>query len=33
MVHNLVYFAGLLKQNPIPTNLKALRKEAAETKR
>jgi multimeric flavodoxin WrbA len=33
MVHNLVYFAGLLKQNPIPTNLKALRKQATETKR
>ena len=33
MVRNLVYFAGLLKQNPIPTNLKALQKDAAETKR
>jgi multimeric flavodoxin WrbA len=28
MVHNLVYFAKLLKENPIPTNLKKLDEEA-----
>lgn len=28
MVHNLAYFARLLKENPIPTNLKKLEKEA-----
>ncbi len=28
MAHNLVYFARLLKNNPIPTNLKALGEEA-----
>jgi multimeric flavodoxin WrbA len=29
MAHNLAYFAGLLKEHPIPTNLKALIGEAA----
>jgi multimeric flavodoxin WrbA len=30
MVHNLAYFAKLLKDNPIPTNIKELYAEAAE---
>jgi hypothetical protein len=28
MAHNLVYFAKLLRENPIPTNLKKLDKGA-----
>jgi hypothetical protein len=30
MTHNLAYFAGLLKDNPIPTNLNQLIEEAKE---